>query len=293
MIKDTLAISELILNADGSVYHLNLLPQDIGKHIITVGDPNRVSMVSDKFESISVKKSNREFVTHTGIYKGVKITVISTGIGTDNIDIVLNELDALVNIDLKNRTVKENPVSLNIYRVGTSGTIQNNIALGSILMSKAAVGLDGLLPFYGKGINASHPFTNALQTEFKSKLPQCFYTEASKELITHFAKDKTFIKGTTLTMAGFYAPQGRSLRCEHPIPDMMEKLSEFEFQNEKLTNIEMETSGIYGLAKILGHKAISINAILANRITGEFSTRAEEIVNRAIDLTLKKIVEIG
>jgi len=292
MIKVTLPISELILNADGSVYHLNLLPQDIGKHIITVGDPERVKMISDKFDSVHLKKAHREFVTHTGKYKGVEITVISTGIGTDNIDIVINELDALVNVDLKNRTVKDNPVSLNIYRVGTSGTIQNNIALGAILISKAAVGLDGLLPFYGMGVKDNHPFTQALQKEFEGKLPQCFYTEASEKLLTHFTKDKTFITGTTLTMAGFYAPQGRCIRYSHPIPKMMEILSDFSFENEKLTNIEMETSGIYGLSKILGHHAISINAILANRITGEFTNSVEEVVNRAIDLTLDNIVEL-
>lgn len=292
MTNKNLSVSELILNADGSIYHLKLKPEDVANTIITVGDPERVGMISGKFDSIRVKKTCREFVTHTGTYKGKELTVVSTGIGTDNVDIVLNELDALVNIDLAKREIKEEHTSLDIIRIGTSGTIQSDIALDSLLISNAAVGLDGLLPFYGKGLKSAHAFTSSLQMHLNDMLPPCFYTKASQELLTQFKETGHFISGTTLTMPGFYAPQGRAIRFEHPIPNLMEKLADFSFREEQLTNIEMETAGIYGLANILGHNAISINAILANRMNGEFSSKPEETVNRAINLTLETILKL-
>ncbi len=292
MKNNKLSVSELILNNDGSIYHLKLRPEDIAKIVITVGDPERVETVSNKFDNIRMKRTCREFVTHTGTFKGKDITVISTGIGTDNVDIVLNELDALVNIDLQNRTIKEEHTSLDIFRIGTSGTIQSDIAIDSILISQAAVGLDGLLPFYGKGLNNTHAFTSSLQMHVQNQLPPCFYTRSSEKLNSLFVNDPNFIFGTTLTMPGFYAPQGRAIRFVHPIPNLMEKLANFEYRGEKLTNIEMETAGVYGLSNILGHNAISINAILANRMNGEFSNQAEDTVNKAIDLTLEKIIAL-
>jgi uridine phosphorylase len=231
-------------------------------------------------------------VTHTGLFKGKDITVISTGIGTDNVDIVINELDALVNIDLKKREIRKQPTSLNIFRIGTSGTIQSDIAIDSILVSKAAVGLDGLLPFYGNGLKSAHAFTSALQLHLGGLLPPCFYTRGSSKLLSLFRDDSNFISGTTLTMPGFYAPQGRAIRFQHPIPNLMEKLANFNYRGQNLTNIEMETAGIYGLSSILGHHAISVNAILANRMTGEFSKNVEETVDKAIDLTLEKIISL-
>ena len=292
MKNNNLSKSELILNEDGSIYHLKLKPEDVAQTIISVGDPERVELISSRFDQVRVKKSCREFVTHTGTYKGKEITVISTGIGTDNVDIVINELDALVNIDLDKRAVKEELTALNIFRIGTSGTIQSDIPIDSILISDASVGLDGLLPFYGKGLKSAHAFTSALQTHLQDKLPSCFYTRSSGMLKTLFKNDPNFIFGTTLTMPGFYAPQGRAIRFDHPIPNLIEKLADFSFRGEKLTNIEMETAGIYGLSNILGHNAISVNAILANRINGEFSAKAEETINKAIDLTLEKIISM-
>lgn len=292
MKKNKLSVSELILNTDGSIYHLKLKPEDIAKTIITVGDPERVETVSRKFDNIRLKKTCREFVTHTGSFKGKDITVISTGIGTDNVDIVLNELDALVNIDLDKREIKEERTSLDIFRIGTSGTIQSDIAIDSILISRAAIGLDGLMPFYGKGLKSAHAFTSSLQMHFQNQLPPCFYTCSSEKLQALFENDKNFIFGTTLTMPGFYAPQGRAIRFQHPIPKLMESLANFSYREENLTNIEMETAGIYGLSTILGHKAISVNAILANRMNGEFSEKAEDTVNKAIDLTLNKIISM-
>lgn len=292
MKNNKLSVSELILNTDGSIYHLKLKPDDIAKTVITVGDPERVEAVSNKFDNIRLKQTCREFVTHTGSFKGKEITVISTGIGTDNVDIVLNELDALVNINLDKREIKEKHTSLDIFRIGTSGTIQPDIAIDSILISRSAVGLDGLMPFYGKGLNSAHAFTSSLQMHLQNQLPPCFYTHSSEKLKSLFENDKNFIFGTTLTMPGFYAPQGRAIRFEHPIPNLMESLASFSYREENLTNIEMETAGIYGLSTILGHNAISVNAILANRINGEFSEKAEATVNKAIDLTLEKIISM-
>lgn len=292
MKNNKLSASELILNNDGSIYHLKLKPEDIAKTIITVGDPERVEMVSNKFDDIRLKRTCREFVTHTGSFKGKEITVISTGIGTDNVDIVLNELDALVNIDLDKREIKTEHTSLNIFRIGTSGTIQSDIAIDSILISQAAVSLDGLMPFYGKGLKSAHAFISSLQMHLQNQLPPCFYTRSSETLKSLFENDENFIFGTTLTMPGFYAPQGRAIRFEHPIPHLMKSLANFSYQEENLTNIEMETAGIYGLSTILGHNAISVNAILANRMNGEFSEKAEETVNKAIDLTLEKIISM-
>jgi uridine phosphorylase len=284
--------TDLILNKDGSVYHLNLIPDDIAETIITVGDQDRVTKISNLFDKTLLKKRNREFVTHTGELNGKLLTVLSTGIGTDNIDIVLNELDALVNIDLETYSVKENKKSLDIIRVGTSGSMQKNIEIGSNLISEYAIGLDGLLLFYDK-INL--PLEALLASSFKSycdenlKLPMNFYvSKANEDLVNKFAS--SFQKGITITCPGFYAPQGRQLRAANPNPDYLDRLANFNFQELQATNFEMETSGIYGLGSLLGHKCVSCNVILANRITGKFAKNPEQEINNLINNVLGKIV---
>lgn len=281
----TIANSELILNADGSVYHLCLLPTDISETIIFVGDPERVPKITKHFDEILISKKNREFVTQTGIYKSKKISVIATGIGTDNIDIVLNELDALVNIDLKSRTIKNEHTALNIIRIGTSGALQADIPIDSFLVSEYAIGLDGLLHFYEFTNDDDLQLNDAVQDTAKV---QCYTAKASTKLIDALADD--ILKGITLTASGFYAPQGRKLRLSPKQPNFIDDLSSKVFaNNRKITNFEMETSAIYGLGKMLGHHCISFNAILANRVLGQFSNQHEETVELLIDKILNRI----
>lgn len=302
-----IAPSELITNPDGSVYHLNLRPQDIAYTIITVGDPDRVNTVTKYFDSIRFTTQKREFKTSTGTYKGKEITVISTGIGTDNIDIVLNELDALVNIDLQTREIKKEHTSLDIIRIGTSGAIQEDIPIDSYLMSRYALGLDALLHFYDSK-HVQHP---AIQTAFvehmnwASQKSTPYVVDCDVSLAQKFSSP-SIIEGFTATNIGFYAPQGRVLRLQTSDEKMNEKISSFRFDRSNLeestvennentkndlriTNLEMETSGIYGLAKLLGHRAVSMNCILANRKTKEFSDRPEELVEGLITFVLDRI----
>lgn len=285
-----LATSELILNSDGSIYHLNLLPEDIADTIITVGDPERVNDVSKHFDRIELKKGKREFLTHTGVLNGKRISVISTGIGTDNIDIVFNELDALVNIDFRTRIEKSNKTTLDFIRIGTSGAIQPDIPVDSYLLSKVAIGLDGLMHFYD-----CKTFSNK---DFESKLIE--YLVWKSHHITPYVFDYDHALadslnsnriqfGITVTNAGFYAPQGRSIRLNPKLKDFQHKLAAFNYHGEKITNLEMETAGIYGLARLLGHRAVSMNAILANRITGEFSSNPSKTIEEFIQYCLKKI----
>lgn len=283
--------SDLILNKDGSVYHLNLLPGDIANTIITVGDQERVSKISALFDRILFKKSNREFVTHTGELGGKLLTVISTGIGTDNIDIVINELDALVNIDLYEKTIKPVNTALDIIRIGTSGSMQESIPVGSLLISSFAIGLDGLLMYYKQIPNQAE---TALAQKFQEfcdanlKLPMNYYiTQDSPELDRLFGNE--FFRGITVTCPGFYAPQGRKVRALNPNPDFLTKISEFNFEGFRTTNFEMETSGIYGLGRILGHRCISTNAIVANRKTGKFSDQPEKDIQKLIETVLGTI----
>lgn len=282
--------SELILNADNSIYHLNILPEDIAPTIITVGDPDRVAAVSKYFDTVELKKGKREFITHTGFLNGKRISVISTGIGTDNIDIVLNELDALVNIDFGTRTIRAEKTSLDIVRIGTSGAIQADIPINSFLLSEKAIGFDSLLQFY----DSKHIQDAALQKAFvnhtewskdKSE-PYVVGCDAalSKQLMSHSMQ-----KGFTATNVGFYGPQGRTLRLKTQDEHLNEKLTSFNYNGLKITNLEMETSGIYGLSQLLGHKAVSLNAILANRKTGEFSTTPSETMDALIQYTLTKL----
>ena len=283
--------SELILNPDGSIYHLNLLPTDIANTIITVGDPDRVASVSKHFDIIEVKKHRREFNTHTGTYKGKRITVISTGIGTDNIDIVFNELDTLINIDFETREIKKELTSLDIIRIGTSGAIQPNIPINSFLISELAVGFDSLLHFY----DSKHVQNEALsqdiiqQTNWFDKKSEPYVVSANSNLVNQFKSDETVL-GFTATNVGFYGPQGRVLRLQTQDNNLNDKLAKFESNGKQITNLEMETAGIYGLASLLGHKALSLNAILANRATGQFSDTPTETVDRLITYTLNRLI---
>lgn len=282
--------SELILNADQSIYHLNLLPEDIADTIITVGDPDRVAQVSQYFDTLEVKKGKREFHTHTGTLNGKRISVVSTGIGTDNIDIVLNELDALANIDFATRTVKPDKRMLDIVRIGTSGAIQSDIPIDSFLMSEYAMGFDGLLHFYRNEGIAHVAFSRAFMAHAG------WSAEKSTPYVVPYAESlgKTLMSnrirlGVTVTNIGFYAPQGRSLRLPVKDPGLKESLRTFSYEGYQITNLEMETSGIYALAALLGHRAVSMNCILANRATGEFSQDPAQSVDELIRYTLEKL----
>lgn len=264
--------TELIVNKDGSIFHLHLVPEDIARDIIIVGDQGRVEMFSSLLENIRVRKSNREFSTVTGTYNDHDVTIISSGIGTDNIDIVVNELDALVNIDLATAMPKEDKVSLNFVRLGTSGSLQGDIAAGSFLLSETAVGFDGLLHFY-EGYD--HLLDTALSdtivyyTEWPDNLSYPYAIKADPTLLKLFDTGE-YVKGITVSTPGFYAPQGRSLRLNPFDSEINDKLADINFMGRKITNYEMESSAIYGLGRLLGHKTITICVIIGNRVTGEF-----------------------
>ncbi len=287
-----IAESELILNKDGSVYHLHLLPDDLADTVITVGDPDRVPRVSRYFDTIELKKSKREFATHTGTINGKRITVISSGISTDNIDIVLNELDALVNIDLKTRVPKTQLRKLNIIRIGTSGTIQADLPIDSLLVSKTAFGLDTLMHYYRRNINESE---QQLLDALKQVLPKNggfvpYIASADTGLMAKLGHN--ILQGITFTAPGFYAPQGSEIRAHSAHPEFMNALQQFNLNGQRITNLEMETAGIYGLSAVLGHKAISFNVILANRSTQTFSKQPEKIVDNYIRQLLERIADI-
>lgn len=286
--------SELIINPDGSIYHLNLRPEQIAKNVITVGDPDRVSQVSKYFDRIDFKIQKREFVTHTGELNGKQISVISTGIGTDNIDIVLNELDALVNIDFETRMEKKEHTSLNIIRIGTSGSMQKDIPVNTLLVSEFGIGIDGLLHFYDYKNNADEHMTflhfmEKMGSEINFPI-RPYIAAAGSDLLKNLAPD--FLKGITLTCPGFYAPQGRILRGNISVNNLIESLGKFNYKDLRCTNFEMETAGIYGLANLFGHQAISFNAILANRITNEFSDTPKEIVVNLIETVLERVSKL-
>ncbi len=285
-----LAASELILNSDGSIYHLNLLPEDIAETIITVGDPERVHDVSKHFDIIEIKKGKREFQTHTGILNGKRISVISTGIGTDNIDIVFNELDALVNIDFESRGEKDKKTVLNFIRIGTSGAIQPDIGIDSFVLSTHAIGLDGLMHFYdcidGQNTTLASKLNGYLGWQSHHITAYAFDCDS---LLKNQLNSNRIRFGITVTNAGFYGPQGRGIRLSPALKHFHQKLMAFNFQDKKVTNLEMETAGIYGLATILGHRAVSMNAILANRATGIFSKNPSRTVEQLIQYCLEKI----
>lgn len=282
--------TDLILNADGSAYHLSLHPDDVADTIITVGDQDRVESISKYFDHIELKKAKREFVTHTGTLGNKRITVISTGIGTDNIDIVFNELDALVNIDLETREVNNELKSLDIIRIGTSGAIQKDISIDSLLVSEAAIGLDSLMHFYQQNLSAQD---ESFLNDFKSALTQNelslqpYIAAANQNLLNTLGNGLQ--KGVTITAPGFYAPQGRQVRAISATPGLLDAIEQFQSGERRITNLEMETAGIYGLAAALGHKALSFNVILANRITQQFSRQPAEIMDHFIQEVLQRI----
>ncbi|WP_204345203.1 nucleoside phosphorylase [Psychroserpens algicola] len=285
--------SELILNPDGSVYHLNLRPEHIANTIITVGDPDRVSSVTKHFDRVDFKTHKREFHTQTGVYKGKRLTVISTGIGTDNIDIVFNELDALVNIDLEKREIKPELTSLDIIRIGTSGSIQKHIPIDAFVISEYAAGFDSLLHFYNSTDVQYFEISEALkvQTDWYDKKSDPYVVKCSDQLLQHLSSEKT-ITGFTATNVGFYGPQGRILRLGIQDNELNDKLANFNYQGKPITNLEMETAGIYGISSLLGHRALSMNAIIANRATGQFSSNPKQTVDNLIIYTLDKIVDL-
>jgi len=280
--------SELVLNNDNSVYHLKLHPHQLAENVILVGDPNRVQLVSSFFDKIEFKVQNREIVTHTGFYNSKRVTALSTGMGTDNIDIVINELDALVNIDLEKREIKNSFSSLNLVRLGTSGALQADIPVHSNIISEFALGLDGLMNYYHCKYNdMENDLRNAFikETQYPPTLAQPYFVEASRSLSNKLGGG--FIKGITATACGFYGPQGRTLRIPLQQPQINEQLNEFKFGTHRITNFEMESSALYGLSKALGHNACTICLVIANRFTNEFSKdyhpNMKELILKTLD----------
>lgn len=280
-----LAASELVLNEDGSVYHLNLLPEDIAEKIILVGDPDRVAKVSKYFDTVEIRKNKREFYTHTGMLRGERITVMSTGIGTENIDIVMNELDALVNIDLKQKEFKTEHTSLKLFRMGTCGSVNPDVQVDNMLVTQNVVGLDGLMHFY-----QDYHFENEFSRNFYEKFPyekikpMLYFSEWSEELGELYQDAK--YHGNTATFPGFYAPQGRQLRLKALDDQFLETLNDLG-----ITNFEMETSAIYAFSKLLGHKAITVNNVIANRRRGEFSSDHHASEKNLIEWVLERIIK--
>jgi len=283
-IKDT----ELILTAERKVYHLNITENEIADTIIIVGDKARVKQVSKHFSKIDFKIDNREFLTHTGEFSGKRISVLSTGIGTDNIDIVLNELDAVKNIDLEKKTIKEKKKSLNIIRLGTSGSLQKDIKIDTFLMATHGLGFDGLAHFYQSKNIIDEKMSNAFSehSNWPNNLATPYIVEASKELLGKF---DCFTSGITATAPGFYAPQGRELRIKPAIYNLHEKMNTFSFEENRITNFEMETSALYFLGKALGHNTLTICAIIGNRISKTQSKDYKKTIDRLILSVLEKI----
>lgn len=282
--------SELILNPDGSVYHINLRPEHIAHDIIFVGDQNRVEKITQFFETIEFSTQKREFKTQTGFYKGKRMTVMSTGIGPDNIDIVMNELDALVNIDLETRKPKESLTSLNIIRIGTSGSLQPDIPVDSFVMSKYGLGLDNMLRSYCiddiTDVAIEDAFIAHTDWDLRKGRP---YIIGCSEMLEKSIESNRMHKGITATAGGFYGPQGRVLRLDIQDGSLNAKMDNFTFGETKITNLEMETGAIYGLSKLLGHNALSLNAIIANRANGTFSADPYKAVDELIAYTLDKL----
>lgn len=287
-----IAPSELIINPDGSIYHINLKPEHVASNIIFVGDQNRVAKVANLFDTIEFETQKREFKTITGTYKNKKFMVISTGIGPDNIDIVVNELDALVNIDLETRTVKKEHTALNIVRIGTSGSLQDHIPVDSFVLAKYGLGFDGLLHAY----ECEHILEKEMEdafiehTNYSNRKSRPYIVKNDGELENILISDKIFT-GITATAGGFYGPQGRILRLDIQDPELNHKIDNFDYNGVKITNLEMETSAIYGLSKLLGHKAASMNCIIANRANLTFSKDPYKAIENLIEYTLNKLAE--
>lgn len=289
MIKE----SELILNPDGSIYHLNLRPEQVADTIILVGDPNRVPRVSAYFDTIEFSTQKREFCTHTGTYKGKRLTALSTGIGPDNIDIVINELDALFNIDLHTRKPKEQLTSLNIVRFGTSGSLQADIPVDSFVLSSHGLGMDNMLHAYKDAPNVREIAMEEAfmaHTQWNTDKGRPYIVGCGETLKQQLLTDKVF-EGITGTAPGFYGPQGRMLRLPVQDPTLNDKLHSFNYKGYRMTNLEMETSAIYGLSKLLGHQAVSLNAIIANRAAGTFTKDTKKVVEELIVYGLEQLAK--
>lgn len=282
--------SELIINPDGSVYHLKLRPEHVAPLVIVVGDQHRVARISAHFQNIEAKIENREFVTHTGTFNNKRITALSTGIGTDNIDIVINELDAAVNIDLEKRIPKQEHTSLQIVRLGTSGALQADIEVDSFVASEYGLGFDGLLNFYRDcPLVCDAEITDAFMahTSWNKHLPYPYMVKASEELMKKIGFDMR--QGITATAPGFYAPQGRQLRLHLAYPDLNEKIEDFDFKGKKITNFEMETSALYGLGALLGHQTLTVCDIIANRVNKTYSKDYKKSVDQLIEVVLHRL----
>lgn len=285
-----IAESELIINSRGAVYHLNLKPDEVADTIITVGDPDRVTMVSRYFDSLECKFQHREFISHTGFVGKKRITVISTGIGPDNIDIVLNELDALVNIDFESRQIKQHLNTLNIIRIGTSGSLQADIPVDTVVASTHGLGLDNLLNYYRQEhTDQEHQLLQSFvtHTQLHAAVSNPYITIGSASLLKHFVDG--FHHGITVTCPGFYGPQGRILRLGIQNPQLIDRLTEFTFGQHRITNFEMETAAIYGLGKLLGHHCLSLSAIVANRIQKQFTSNSDALIDQLIRKSLEII----
>lgn len=281
--------SELILKPNGSIYHLSLKPEDISDKIIIVGDPDRVPEISKHFSKIEVKIQNREIQTHTGIYKGKRITALSSGMGVDNIDIVINELDALVNVDLTKRIPKEEHTSLNIVRLGTSGALQKDVDIDTFALSQYGLGIDGIIYFYKDFKNViEQELTDEFirQSNWDSNLPRPYVVKGSTKLEALFSEGT--VKGITATAPGFYGPQGREIRLVPAVSDLPGLLGAFSYKNHRIINFEMETSALFGISKLLGHEAISICAIIANRLAGKFSNNHHKTIDELIVYVLDR-----
>ncbi len=285
--------SELIINSDGSIFHLHLRPEQLADNIILVGDPGRVDLVASFFDNVELTVSNREFVTKTGTYNGKRISAISTGIGTDNIDIVVNELDALANIDLETRLPKKEHRTLNMIRIGTSGALQGFIPVDSFLLSKKAIGFDGMLNFYANRDEVSDlEFEKAFKSyvDWSEKLASPYVVPASTKLLNKLDGDD-MIQGVTISANGFYGPQGRVLRLQTLDPKLNDKIEHFDFNGEKITNYEMESSAIFGLSAMLGHHAACVCAIIANRVNKNASADYKPTVKRLINTVLDRLTQ--
>jgi uridine phosphorylase len=288
-----IAPSELILNPDGSVYHLHLKPGQIAEDILLVGDPQRVDMIAEFLDVIEFRIQNREFITLTGLHNGKRVSVISTGIGTDNIDIVINELDALVNINLDTREIYEHKTILNFIRIGTSGSLQTDISANGYLVALRAIGFDGLMNFYARRDEISDlEFENAFKsfTNWNSLLPSPYVVRCNSELYNRII-DYDFISGITISAPGFYGPQGRELRLKVADPDLNHKIEAFRYNGEKITNYEMECSAIYGLSQLLGHRALTVCIVINNRVSTEVNIDYKQIMKDLIRKILHKLTQ--
>ncbi|MCF8276573.1 MAG: nucleoside phosphorylase [Flavobacteriales bacterium] len=288
---ERIAESELVLNENGSIYHLNLFPENIADTIILVGDQGRVGKISRNFDSIEYTGQNREFLTHTGRIGSKRLSVLSTGIGTDNIDIVLNELDALVNIDLATRSINQTQKSLKLVRLGTSGSLQEDLPVDSFLLSTHGIGFDGVLNYYEKGSEVEDTeLTDEFmrQIDWKSTFPRPYIVKGSDSLF-ELLKEGTH-HGMTATANGFYGPQGRQLRLKPTVSDLNERLSAFHYQGNRITNFEMETSALFGLGKALGHECATVCAIIANRFKKEYSKNHDRTVEQLITFVVDRLV---